>query len=201
MWATWALSEVDHRLTYTHSGTFSPTSVRIQVHFHENEYMHEQTTIGFYAHIWGRKYLNECTPFSPVSLWDVRSKKLTKSLLQNNLFICGHLHKITFCITIWALGCLVATGCTFLKHALCFADQLGDWGRPVCAQGPVLMESAANFLALGEIAKNSKHVLSSLLFLSTPVFMHGGLICITLRLSVRPSVRDLTKMVKIQARK
>ena len=31
-------------------------------------HMHEQTTIGFGVYIWGRKYLNECTPSGYVSL-------------------------------------------------------------------------------------------------------------------------------------
>ncbi len=43
--------------------------VRIGVHFNTNEYMHEQTTIGFGVHISNRKYLNWCTPFSDVSQW------------------------------------------------------------------------------------------------------------------------------------
>ena len=32
----------------------------------QNAYMHEETTIGFSVRTWGRKYLNECTPFSGV---------------------------------------------------------------------------------------------------------------------------------------
>ena len=31
--------------------------------------MHEQATIGFGVSIWGRKYLNECTPFPGVRQW------------------------------------------------------------------------------------------------------------------------------------
>ncbi len=41
--------------------------VDIQSHFNVSMYMHEQATIGFGVCIWGRKYLNECTPFSGVS--------------------------------------------------------------------------------------------------------------------------------------
>ncbi len=36
----------------------------------QNAYMHEETTIGFGVRIWGRKYLNECTPFSGVRQWN-----------------------------------------------------------------------------------------------------------------------------------
>ncbi len=84
---TLKITGLHHKGVYTHSGTSSPKCVhqilllfanayihyhgnqpewvhrlRIQVHFNKNAYMHEQTMIGYGVRIWGRKYLNECTP-------------------------------------------------------------------------------------------------------------------------------------------
>ncbi len=46
---------------------YTGVHVHIQVHFHENEYTHEQTTIGFDVRFRSRKYLNTPMPFSCVS--------------------------------------------------------------------------------------------------------------------------------------
>ena len=62
--------------------------VRIGAHFNTNEYIHEQTTIGFGVHISSRKYLNCCTPFSDASQWNGFSiNKLKKVGRSPNFFL------------------------------------------------------------------------------------------------------------------
>ncbi len=49
-------------------------------------YMYEQSTLGFGVRIWGRKYLNECTPFSGVRQCTVTID--TKHTFNSNMS-CG----------------------------------------------------------------------------------------------------------------
>ncbi len=77
-----SVTVLHQKRAYTHSGNSGSKCVHqnllltVHAYMHfvyafslisiQNAYMHEETTIGFGVRIWGRKYLNECTPFSVV---------------------------------------------------------------------------------------------------------------------------------------